>query len=59
MFDTFLKLLGVMTFVTWMLWAISMTGNLLIPRPEFAGAPMEVPLTPIYKVKPKDGAPYE
>ncbi|MEO5335809.1 MAG: hypothetical protein H7841_02785 [Magnetospirillum sp. WYHS-4] len=53
MFDLFLKLIGVATLVTWLLWAVSMTGNLLVPRPEFAGAPMEVPLTPIYRIKPQ------
>lgn len=53
LFDDLMRLLIVLSVVTFMMWIINMVANLLVPTPERAGAPMEVPLTPIYKVRPQ------
>ncbi len=51
MFDAVLKWFGVITLLTWLLWMVNMTGDILIPEYHRAGAPPEVPLTPIYRVR--------
>ena len=51
MFETGMRLFLVITIITWMLWAINMIGDVMVPRPDRAGPPPEIPLTPIYKVK--------
>lgn len=53
LFDDLMRLLFVLAAVTFFMWTINMIADLLVPTPERAGPPIEVPLTPIYKVKPQ------
>lgn len=51
MYDLFEKMIFSIAVTTMLLWTANMTGELLIPRMERAGAPPEIPLTPIYRTR--------
>lgn len=51
MFETGWRLGLVLVIITWLMWAINMIGDVMVPIPDRAGPPPEIPLTPIYRVK--------